>query len=277
MFTITDKEFKQLSSYIKNNIGINLRETKKTLMVSRLQNVLMEMGFKSFSEYYDYIIADKTGDAAVTLFDKITTNHTFFMREADHFYYFRDQVLPYLKETVKDKDLRIWSAGCSSGEEPYVLAMIIDEFFGEEKKKWDRKILATDISNRAINKALEGIYSKKEIESLPVQWKLKYFRQLDKERFVIVDTIKNEVIFRKFNLMNAFPFKKKFHVIFCRNVMIYFDNNTKYQLVNKLYDSLDDGGYLFVGHSESLDSTKTRFKHIAPAIYRKSFEDVVTA
>lgn len=277
MFTITDKEFKQLSSYIKNNIGINLRETKKTLMVSRLQNVLMEMGFKSFSEYYDYIIADKTGESAVTLFDKITTNHTFFMREADHFYYFRDQVLPYLKETVKDKDLRIWSAGCSSGEEPYVLAMIIDEFFGEEKKKWDRKILATDISNRAINKALEGIYSKKEIESLPVQWKLKYFRQLDKERFVIVDTIKNEVIFRKFNLMNAFPFKKKFHVIFCRNVMIYFDNNTKYQLVNKLYDSLDDGGYLFVGHSESLDSTKTRFKHIAPAIYRKSFEDVVTA
>ena len=277
MFTITDKEFKQLSCYIKTNFGINLKEKKKTLMVGRLNNVLLEMGFKNFSEYYDCIIADKTGDAAVTLIDKITTNHTFFMREADHFHYFRDKVLTYLKETVKDKDLRIWSAGCSSGEEPYTLAMIIDEFFGEEKKKWDRKILATDISNRAINKALEGIYSKKEIESLPVQWKLKYFRQLDKERFVIVDTIKNEVIFIKFNLMNAFPFKKKFHVIFCRNVMIYFDNNTKYQLVNKLYDSLDDGGYLFVGHSESLDSTKTRFKHIAPAIYRKSFEDVVTA
>ena len=269
MFTITDKEFKQLSCYIKTTIGINLKETKKTFMVSRLHNVLLEMGFKSFSEYYDYIIADKTGNAVVTLIDKITTNHTFFMREPDHFYYFKDKVLPYLKNTVKDKDLRIWSAGCSSGEEPYVLAMIIDEFFGEEKKKWDRKVLATDISNRALKKAVEGIYSKEEIASIPIQWKLKYLKPLSKEKFVIVDKIKNEVIFRKFNLMDAFPFKKKFHVIFCRNVMIYFDNDTKYQLLNKIYNSLDNGGYLFVGHSESFNRKMSKFKNIAPAIYRK--------
>jgi len=115
------------------------------------------MGFNNFSEYYNYLITDKTGNALVTLFDKITTNHTFFMREADHFYYFKNEVLPYLKNTVRDRDLRIWSAGCSSGEEPYTLAMIIDEFFGDEKKKWDRKILATDISTRALKKAVEGI------------------------------------------------------------------------------------------------------------------------
>jgi len=270
MFTITDKEFRQLSDYIKTNIGINLKETKKTFIVSRLQNVLLEMGFNNFSEYYNYLITDKTGNALVTLFDKITTNHTFFMREADHFYYFKNEVLPYLKNTVRDRDLRIWSAGCSSGEEPYTLAMIIDEFFGDEKKKWDRKILATDISTRALKKAVEGIYSKGEIASIPVQWKLKYFNQLDEERFIIVDEIKNEVIFRKFNLMDAFPFKKKFHVIFCRNVMIYFDNNTKFQLLNKLYNALDYGGYLFVGHAESLNFNNTRFKNIAPAIYRKA-------
>ncbi len=130
--------------------------------------------------------------------------------------------------------------------------------------------MATDISNRALMKAVEGIYSNEEIASLPVQWKLKYFNKLSKEKSVIIDKIKNEVIFRRFNLIDAvFPFKKKFHVIFCRNVMIYFDSNTKEQLVNKFYNSLDYGGYLFIGHSESLNSKNNRFKYIAPAIYRK--------
>ena len=270
MLTITDSEFRRLADYIKKNYGIYLKDSKKALVAGRLNNLLVNKNFDNFTDYIDDLLADKTGTAITELINKITTNHTFFMREADHFHYFRDKVLTYLKETVKDKDLRIWSAGCSSGEEPYTLAMIIDEFFGEEKKKWDNKILATDISNRVLKKAVEGIYSNEEIASMPVQWKLKYFNKLSKEKSVIIDRIKNEVIFRKFNLMDAvFPFKKKFHVIFCRNVMIYFDNNTKEQLVNKFYNSLDYGGYLFIGHSESLNSNKSRFKYIAPAIYRK--------
>ena len=133
MITITDKEFHQISSYIKINYGINLKDEKRMLLTGRLQNVLIENGISTFTDYYKYIQSDKTGNAVKTLVEKITTNHTFFMREADHFKYFRDIVLPYLNNVVKYNDLRIWSAGCSSGEEPYTLAMIIDEYFGKEK------------------------------------------------------------------------------------------------------------------------------------------------
>jgi len=157
---------------------------------------LEEKNFKSFSEYYEYILSDTTGEAVATLVNKITTNHTFFMREPKHFYYFRDKVLPYLLETVKEKDLRIWSAGCSSGEEPYTLAMIIDEFLGKEKLFWDTKVLATDISGKVLEQASSGIYSSEEVDTLPPQWRLNYFRRIDSEKFIIVDRIRNEVIYR---------------------------------------------------------------------------------
>jgi len=270
MITITDKEFKQLSDYINENYGINLKEEKRSLVMGRLLNVLIENNFKSFSEYIDYVILDKTGKAADTLINKITTNHTFFMREADHFYYFRDRVLPYLASSVKEKDLRIWSAGCSSGEEPYTLAMIIDEFFGNEKIFWDTKILATDISTKVLNTAKVGIYSNEKIATLPASWRLKYFKKLDAQNSVVIDRLRNEVIYRKFNLMDkVFPFKRKFHVIFCRNVMIYFDARTRMELVNKFYNLTERGGYLFIGHSESLNREGTKYKYIMPAVYRK--------
>lgn len=260
-----------MADYIKANYGINLKEEKQSLVTGRFQNVLIQNSFNNFSEYFDYIVSDKTGDAVITLIDKITTNHTFFMREADHFFYFRDKVLPYLKSTVKDKDLRIWSAGCSTGEEPYTLAMIIDEFFGKEKMWWDTKILATDISSKVLDTAIKGIYSNEEIAALPLNWRLNYFKKLDNENSVLVDKIRNEVIYRKFNLMEeVFPFKRKFHVIFCRNVMIYFDAQTKRELVNKFYDLTEYGGYLFIGHSESLNREETKYKYIMPAVYRKT-------
>ncbi|MGI6778463.1 MAG: CheR family methyltransferase [Acetivibrionales bacterium] len=270
MLTITDKEFRQLAEYIRVNYGINLKEEKRSLMTGRLQNVLIQNNFSSFSDYYNYIISDKTGDAVATLINKITTNHTYFMREANHFWYFRDKVLPYLVNTVKDKDLRIWSAGCSSGEEPFTLAMLIDEFFGEEKMWWDTKILATDISSKVLEEAQKGIYSNEKVAALPSMWKLKYFKRLDDESSILADKIRNEVIFRKFNLMNqVFPFRKKFHVIFCRNVMIYFEKKTKIELVSKFYELTVPGGYLFIGHSESLNRDETKYKYIMPAIYRK--------
>jgi chemotaxis protein methyltransferase CheR len=192
------------------------------------------------------------------------------MREADHFHYLKDKVLPNFTNTLKDKDLRVWSAGCSSGEEPYTLAMIIDEFLGKEKILWDTKILATDISDKVIESAVKGIYDNDKIATLPANWKLNYFKKYDNEKSILVDKIRNEIIYRKFNLMeNAFPFRRKFHVIFCRNVMIYFDNQTKNELINKFYDSMELGGYLFVGHSESLNRGETRFRYIMPAVYTK--------
>lgn len=268
--SITDSEFNQLAAYIKTYCGINLKEEKRVLVMGRLQNVLKQHNFLSFSEYLEYIHADKTGNAAITLVNKITTNHTFFMREADHYSYFRDKVLPYLEDTVKVKDLRIWSAGCSSGEEPYTLAMILDEFFGKEKTLWDTKVLATDISSKVLDTAAKGIYSNENITAIPAKWRLNYFKRLDGEKSVLVDRIRNEVIYRKLNLMDeVFPFKRKFNVIFCRNVMIYFDAQTKNALINKFYNLLESGGYLFIGHSESLNRDGTKFKYVMPSVYRK--------
>lgn len=270
MIEIYQKEFEQLSCFVKSHYGINLTEKKKALVMGRLQNVLNENSFKSFAEYYDYIVSDKTGEAVVTLIDKITTNHTYFMRETDHFFYFRDKVLPCLIKTIKNRDLRIWSAGCSTGEEPYTLAMLLDEFLGTDKKLWDSKILATDISSKVLDTAVKGIYGDEEISPLPAGWRLNYFNKLGDGNSKLTDRIKNEVIYRRFNLMDEeFPFKRKFHVIFCRNVMIYFDNKTKHDLVNKFFNIMEDGGYLFIGHSESLNRNETPFKYVMPAVYRK--------
>lgn len=272
MIKITESEFIKLTSFIKSNYGIHLKAEKQALVTGRLQKVLETEGFDNFTDYYNFIMADKSGAAVVMLLNKITTNHTFFMREANHFYYFRDTVLPYLAGSVKNKDLRIWCAACSSGEESYTLAMLLDEFFASEKFLWDCKVLATDISERVLDTAKEGKYSSTAIAPLPLNWKLNYFKNLGDGQSVIADKIKNEVIYRKFNLMEpVFPFKKKLHTIFCRNVMIYFDNATKDQLINKFYDNLEYGGYLFIGHSESLNREKTKFKYIMPSVYRKEY------
>jgi chemotaxis protein methyltransferase CheR len=269
---ISDLEFKKLSEYIENHYGIHLKKEKKTLVAGRLHNVLAELNFNNFSEYYDYLLADKTKKASTDLLNKITTNHTFFMREFDHFKFLQCQILPNLKTAIQDKDLRIWSAGCSTGEEPFTLSMIVDDFFGDEKVLWDTKILATDISERVLDKAKLGIYTDDQLESLPKIWRMKYFKKIGGEKNQIIDRIRNEIIFRKFNLMDRnFPFKKKFHVIYCRNVMIYFDTITKNELVNRFYNYLEPGGYLFIGHSESLNREATKFKYVMPAVYRKDF------
>ncbi len=147
--------------------------------MGRLQNELLQNGCSSFTEYLDFIMSDSSGNAAEILVNRITTNHTYFMRESSHFDYFKDAVLPYLKKRAAGNDLRIWSAGCSTGEEPYTLAMIIDEFFGEEKSKWDTKILATDISSKVLEIAGKGVYGIEAAASLPRMWKSKYFNIFD--------------------------------------------------------------------------------------------------
>lgn len=271
MIAITPQEFNQLAAYIQANYGIHLKEEKQALIMGRLHHVLAGQNIASFKEYYNYIVSDRTGKAAMTLVDKITTNHTYFMRETEHFHYLKEKVLPFLAATVKNKDLRIWSAGCSSGEEPYTLAMILNEFFGPLKSQWDTRILATDISGQVLEKAKRGVYSAEEIATLPAAWKMKYFHSYDREHVVLDPKLRNEVIFRRFNLMDAeYPFKRNFHVIFCRNVMIYFDQATKQALADKFYERLERGGYLFIGHSESLQRETTKFTYVMPAVYRKA-------
>lgn len=269
MISIKDNEFSKLTDYLKQNYGINLTK-KKVLIEGRLNNLLVEKGFTSFGDYFNNVLNDTSKNELTLLINKLTTNHTFFLREASHFDYFQNKVLPYLEATSKNRDLRIWSAGCSSGEEPYTLAMILDSFFQNEKKLWDKKVLATDISVNVLQIAEKGIYSEEAIKALPLEWKLNYLRKIDKENYQISDNLRKEVIFRIFNLMDeVFPFKKKFQVIFCRNVMIYFDAPTKARLINKFYSMTEPGGYLFIGHSESINREETSYNYVMPGVYRK--------
>jgi chemotaxis protein methyltransferase CheR len=275
MIQITEKEFSKLAEFIHSEFGIELKKEKELLLMGRLHKLLIELGFNTFTDYYDYLISDKTGEASSVLIDKVSTNHTYFMREPEHFDFFKNKVLPYLKqkkEKENNRDIRLWCAASSTGEEPYTLAMIMTEFFGPESQYWDKKLLATDISNRVLDCARRGIYSKERINALPPVWKLRYFTQYDQNHVQVANEIQKEVIFRRFNLMTpTFVFKKKFDVIFCRNVMIYFDQATKDRLVEKMYNYTEPGGYLFIGHAESLNLRTTKYKFIMPAVYQKPF------
>ncbi|HAX52794.1 CheR family methyltransferase [Muricomes intestini] len=270
MITIEEQEFKDFANYIRANYGIHFKAEKKTLIEGRLGNLITSMHMGSLEEYMDYVKTDKSGKAASVMLDKITTNYTFFMRESEHFNYFRTTVLPFLANNVGDRDLRIWSAACSTGEEPYTLAMLIDEYLGPDKNRWDTKILATDISKAVISAAKSGIYENEKITELPLSWQKKYFKAYDSHQSEVIEKIKKEVIFGNINLMDTvLPFKRKMHVIFCRNVMIYFDGPTKERLIQRLYDITEPGGFLFIGHSEGLNRETTRYRYIRPAIYRK--------
>ncbi|HRX20755.1 MAG TPA: protein-glutamate O-methyltransferase CheR [Syntrophomonadaceae bacterium] len=269
MQTLSDQEFNKLCLFAKQNYGIDL-SNKKTLVETKLLSYLAGKGYKSFLHFYHSLINDRTGNEAAFLVNRLTTNYTYFMREAESFNFFRDTAVPYMAAAADNGDLRIWSAGCSSGEEPYTLAMILKDHFGQNELFWDTKILATDISTRVLEQALEATYGEEQIRDLPAVWKLKYFEPDQNGRRRLVQAIREGVIFRKFNLMEKyFPFKQKFHVIFCRNVMIYFDNETRKQLINRFYDFTETGGYLIVGVSEAINRRETRYKFIMPAVYRK--------
>ena len=266
---ITDSEFKRIREYIKANYGINLGDEKKSLIYSRLRATLVKQGFENFTQYFDHIMADKSGESVVHFVDKVTTNHTFFMRETDHFDYFRDKVLPYLEDKYKaQKEICIWCAGCSSGEESNTLQMIMNDYF--EGKGWNHDLLATDLSTIVLDKAIHSVYPNDKVATLPQPWQRKYFGKYDDNNSAVVDGIKKQITYRKFNLMEPkYVFRRKMHVIFCRNVMIYFDNKTRDEVVQKFYDATEKGGYLFIGHSESLTHTTTDYKYIMPAVYQK--------
>ena len=182
-------------------------------------------------------------------------------------------VLPEMTEELKRRneyDFRLWCAGCSSGEEAYMLSMLMMEFFGAQYGQWKAGVLATDISEKALLVAEKGLYPEERISLLPGEYKSKYFQPLPDKHWQVKPLVQREVVFRKLNLMNtSFPFKKPFHVIFCRNVMIYFDKPTRDALIQRFYDILVPGGYLFIGHSETIDRAHSAFRYIKPALYQK--------
>lgn len=267
MLNLTDEDFHRLVEFMRSNYGINL-EKKRVLIEGRLNAVVMDKGFTSFKDYIDYAFSDSTGRETIALVNKLTTNHTFFMREPEHFEFMRDTVLPYIESTVADKDARIWCAAASTGQEPYTMAMVIDDYFGARKKGWDLKILATDLDTDVLRKAKLGVYSAEAVSDLPGEWVDRYFKKIDKETYQISNEIRDEIVYKKFNLMDPIKYVKPFDLIVCRNVMIYFENDTKNALIERFYDCTKDGGYLFIGHAENV-SKDTRYRYIKPAIYRK--------
>ena len=266
---ITDADFQRLVRFIHENYGIDLSK-KRQLITSRLSQSLKSRGYHDFKSFLEHLFTTKDPQDLELVLNKLTTNYTYFLREKDHFTFFQNTVLPELAQRhQKDKVLSIWSAGCSSGEEPYNISMYLKEYFSAIPGSWDTRILATDISQRVLDSAMEPRYSLESLKELPPSWQERYFVPIGDKTYTVSDALRKNVIFRSFNLMDPIHFRKKFDLIFCRNVMIYFDHPTKAALVRRFYDATAPGGYLFIGHSESLDKESCPFSYIEPAIYRK--------
>ncbi len=273
LIDIKDEEFQHISELVYQRFGINLTEKKRVLVRGRLNKLLHQLGYKDFDSYYQDITNDKSGKGLLELVDKISTNHTFFFRENEHFDLLKNRALPEISsilEKERNRDVRIWCAGCATGEEAYTLAIVLAEFFGAEYFKNSPPILATDISLTALEKAMLGVYGADRLTQLPRTMLQKYFVPNSAGGYTVKDFLKKLVVYKRLNFKREnFPFKNKFHTIFCRNVMIYFDQPTKEDLVAKFARHLIDGGYFFIGHSESLGRSNANFQYVQPAAYMK--------
>lgn len=268
MLKMTDSDFNRLVAYMKQNYGINL-DRKRVLIEGRLSNMISSRGFKSFKDFIDFALADKTGKETMQLVNKLTTNHTFFMREPEHFEFLKSTILPYLEKTnVRDRTLNLWCAASSTGQEPYTIVMTIDDYFGANAAAWHVNLLATDLDTDVLRTAQAGIYTVDMLKDVPKPWLTKYFTKLDATRYQVIDRLKRQIAFKQFNLMNKIPVQKPYDLISCRNVMIYFEQDTKNALVERFYDVTKEGGYLFIGHAESV-GRDTKFTYIKPAVYRR--------
>ncbi len=270
---ISISEFHLIATLVKDKLGIHLPDTKLGLVESRLNKELKTRKIQGFSEYFKILEGDRSGTELQNLANIISTNHTFFNRENSHFAYFRDKVLPTMcraPDINKRKDLRVWCAASSSGEEPIMIMMQMLEYFGMDYNQWTAGLLATDISLEVLAKAKKGEYESANLAHLPATQREKYFDQKPNGNFKVVERILKEITYARFNLVTgSYQFSKMFHCIFCRNVMIYFDNETKEKVINNLYNCLVPGGYLFIGHAESLNGLKHQYQNIQPAVYQK--------
>ncbi len=262
---LTQEQFERICKIVKGISGINLREGKEALVRARLLKRLRQLGLKDFNSYIDYISSPDGRQEIIHMVDAITTNKTSFFRESIHFEFLRKRVI----KEIKGKRIRIWSAACSSGEEPYSIAISLMEEL-PNISSWDVKILATDISLEMLQKAKKGIYSFESVSNVPLELRQKYFDPMrEGGYFQIKSKVKDLIHFAYLNLMDKWPMKGPFDVIFCRNVMIYFAKETQQELVGRFYNLLREGGYLFVGHSEGLVSIRHNFKYVRPATYIK--------
>ena len=262
---ISDEDFTRLVRFVQRNYGIDLHQ-KRQLIQSRLTATIKGKGFADFKSYVDYLLLKGNGDDINELLVKLTTNYTYFMRETESFDYFQKTILPQLTRRKTDKSLSIWSAGCSSGEEPYNVTMYMMDYFKGQWGAWDARMLATDLSLDALRKAEKGVYQLPD--NFPPQWKEQYFTPVGGSRYQVSQKVRNNVIFRQFNLMDPIQFRRKFDVIFCRNVMIYFDQPTKTALVRRFYDATVPGGYLIISLSETLPPN-VPYKRMSTSIFQK--------
>ena len=264
---LRNEDFIKLAGIIKAKYGLNLTE-KKYLIESRLTNYVLDCGFDDFGEYLETVYVDRSGIEMTNIISRLTTNYTYFMRETEHFEHFTKVFLKEAEQRVSDNDLRIWSAGCSYGNEPYNLAIYLHEYFGNNLDNWDTRILATDISFNALRMAKRGIYTEQALEDVPTDWVKKYFVRHVNGTYQVTDDIRSNVVFKYHNLIDPINFKKKFDLIVCRNVMIYFDEQTKEDLVNRFYEATEPGGYLYIGHAESAPRNM-RYEIVRPAVLYK--------
>jgi len=269
---LSDAEFNQLSQLVYQHAGINLPSQKKDLVRSRLTKILRTRGIPSFQDYYRQVLQDPSGLELINLLDAISTNMTAFWREPKHFEFLGQELLPALAQQCKGSPAwRFWSAGCSSGEEPYTIAMVLLNTITNRDLS-GVKIFASDINTQVLNQAQRGVYPLSRVEPLSKEWRRRFFQKgvHQWEGYVrIKPEVKQLVEFFRFNLMDHFPYKEEFNVIFCRNVMIYFEKTTQTELVSKFHRCLKPGGCLFIGHSESLCNINHRFAYVKPTIYRK--------
>ncbi len=260
------EEFALFKKLIYSEFGISLSDKKITLVQSRLRKWVQKLGFSSYKELYHHF--EKNKSELFLLADAITTNVTSFFREAGQWEYLKTHIA-----TCKDKKLRIWSSACSSGQEPYTIAMFLKENI-KDFDRWDIKILATDLSEDILKKAMKGEYVAKDMEGLSKNYAIKYFDKTVQDgvkKYTIKNELKEMILFKNFNLVtgNYSMFKNKFNLIFCRNVMIYFDKQTQYRVIENLKRLISDGSLLLLGHSESITKNVQGLKALSSAIYEK--------
>lgn len=272
---LSEDLFTKFSTLVYNECGINLHDGKKALLQARLNKRLRTVGLGSYQMYYDHLMSLEGKEELLHFLDCISTNLTFFFRESQHFEFLSETVLPEIfgaGPPTNPQRVRFWSAGCSTGEEPYGLAMTVLDYVDDLPFR-DFKILATDISTRVLNTAHRGLYAPSKMERVPPACRAKYFRKTMDGKgqpvWEVVPLLRKIVSFRRLNLKDPYPFKGLFHCIFCRNVMIYFDKKTQESIIQRMSQYLIPGGYLFVGHSESLTGLAHPLAYVRPAVYRK--------
>jgi chemotaxis protein methyltransferase CheR len=275
-YKLTQREFDQLSRLIYEKSGISLHEGKRELVRARLSKRLRETGLSSFQAYYDYVLREVTGQELLAMLDSISTNLTSFFREPAHFNFLRRELIPRLvgRRGPGSRRLWVWSAGCSSGEEPYSVALCILEAL-PNLLGWDVKILATDISTQALDTARRGVYKAERLAEVPPEILARRFQRGVKEwagHYRIKEEVRSLVDFRRSSLLEGPPVAGQFEIIFCRNVMIYFDATVQARVIATFQERLQPGGCLFIGHSESLARVRHGLHYLRPAVYCKEEE-----